>query len=650
MHKPKYCLFYDNHTMKACPDVGADFDVEEFTDRIMACGVDYLTFHARCNQGMAYYDTEFGIKHPSLRYDLFGKLAEACKRKGIALTAYFNGGLSNEEGLQHRDWLKLNFAGRELAEKRVSAYVRSMCYNSSYRDHLIAMVKEVAQKYSVNGFFIDCMDARTCICPICVKEMKERGIDWRDEKEVTKFTEFSAVRLSHDIAQAAREINPEYLLYFNNPPLEKLTDIATYFECECLPTDCWGYDYLPVMSHYMRTIKSDFPILNMTGRFNGWGDFGGLRTEAGLEYDLFYGLANGMRPNIGSHFHPRGDINYAVFDRIESIYKKLQKFEPWFDKAKSKTEIAIVFPAHEEELKWNQSVIGVVRILSELHYQFDVVTECSGWDKYSVLIIPDSVVFSKETTQRVKAHIAAGKAVIASGDSGLTIEKDCFALEDEWGVKYIKQSELAPAYFECPESFAENLPQMPMSVYAGGVEVSPLSDTQVESRLIKPYYNRHWDGENAFVYNPPDKVIETPFLTVKGKVAYFSFRIFEGYYNQAPFHLRELISNVLKKLLPRPILKTDGLPQFCHAFVTEQPGRKIVHLLSYIPEMRGKTQAIDEGITVTDVKISLLLDEHIPKKVYLAPDKKNELSLELDNGYTSVTIPQFKGYEMLVFE
>ena len=81
MHKPKYCLFYDNHTMKACPDVGADFDVEEFTNRIVACGVDYLTFHARCNQGMAYYDTEIGIKHPSLKYDLFGKLAEACQRK-----------------------------------------------------------------------------------------------------------------------------------------------------------------------------------------------------------------------------------------------------------------------------------------------------------------------------------------------------------------------------------------------------------------------------------------------------------------------------------------------------------------------------------------------------------------------------------------
>ena len=32
MHQPKYCLFYDNHTMPAIPDIGENFDVEAFTD------------------------------------------------------------------------------------------------------------------------------------------------------------------------------------------------------------------------------------------------------------------------------------------------------------------------------------------------------------------------------------------------------------------------------------------------------------------------------------------------------------------------------------------------------------------------------------------------------------------------------------------
>ena len=75
--------------------------------------------------------------------------------------------------------------------------------------------------------------------------------------------------------------------------------MESHLECECLPTAGWGYECLPICAHYMRTVAGpDKSVLNMTGRFNDWGDFGGLRTAEGLEYDLFYGAANGQRPDI----------------------------------------------------------------------------------------------------------------------------------------------------------------------------------------------------------------------------------------------------------------------------------------------------------------------------------------------------------------
>ncbi|NCP34951.1 MAG: hypothetical protein GW867_33575, partial [Armatimonadetes bacterium] len=83
----------------------------------------------------------------------------------------------------------------------------------------------------------------------------------------------------------------------------------------------------------------------MTGRFHrSWGDFGGIRTEASLEYDCLHGLAMGMRTTVGDHFHPRGDINHAVFDLIERVYRRLQKLEPWLDGAQAEAEIAVVAP------------------------------------------------------------------------------------------------------------------------------------------------------------------------------------------------------------------------------------------------------------------------------------------------------------------
>ena len=568
IHQPKYALFYDNHTMKAIPDVGANFDVEAFTDSVKRCGVDYIVFHARCNQGLTYYDTKIGVKHPSLPYDLFGKLAVTCQQKGIALAAYFNAGISSEEGLQYREWTTLYFDGRSLREPRFTPHVRTMCYNSGYRDHLIAMVKEVVSNYPIAGLMIDCLISYPCVCPLCVKKMKEKGIDWSDLNAVTCFSEDSAIRLAGDIAVEARKINPNLLISNYYPDYEKLKDTVT--------------------------------------------------------------------------------------------------------------EIAIVYPKTIQNLRNDTGLQSAVRMLSELKQQFDVVTLPADWSKYRVLIFPDNVLFSDEIAERVKAHIDAGKFVISTGISGLNIQRTGFALEKEWGIKYLGDNDFDPAYFTVGEKYSQGLPDMALSLYSSGIDVQPLVGydvvsvnsrggdvacnvstttgrhffvdmTLVEAWMVKPYQNRGWDGDYAIFYNPPQEVTGKPALTLNGKVAHFSHRIFSGYYEKASVELRQLFSNVLDKIHPDPVVKTENLPAFARVFVTEQPNRRMVHLLSYLPEMRGRTPMIEEGIDLLDVKIRLRDENKSINRVYAAPDK-NDLSFKNINGYTEVTVPRTKGYSLLVFE
>jgi len=647
-HKPKYCLFYDNHTMKAIPDVGENFNVEVFTDRIKACGVDYLVFHARCNQGLAYYNTRIGTRHPSLKYDLFGKLSEACQRKGIALGAYFNAGISSEEGLQHREWTTLYFDGRSLREPRFTPHVRTMCYNSGYRDHLIEMVKEVLYQYPVGGLMIDCLINYPCVCPVCVQEMKKRNMDWSDLSAVTRFAEISAVRLAKDIAEEAMKINPDLLISNNYPSYEELLGINTYFDVVSLPASDSGYEFMPVMAHYLRTL-GDYPVLNMTGRFYDWGDFGGLRPGEAIKSELLYGLANGMRPNIGGHFHPRGDLENAVLDRVERIYRELQTMEPWFDNAKNITEIAIVYPKKIANIRGDRQLKSAVRMLSELKQQFDVVTLASDWSKYKVLIFPDDILFDEETARRVKKHVNEGKAVISTGFSGLDPEKRHFVLEQEWGIKFLGENPFDPAYFTVGENCNEGLPDMPLSLYSNGIEVEASGKTRTEARLVKPYHNRDWDGEYAFYYNPPDRVTEKPALTINGQVAHFSHRIFSGYYDKASVELRTVFSNVLDRFLAKPLVKTKNLPSFSRVFVTEQPKRRMVHLLSYLPEMRGNTQMIEEPIELDNITLSLRHDDRNFKNIYLAPEKVR-LSYTLEGDYVHINVPKSKGYSLLVIE
>jgi len=649
MAKFKYALFYDFHTLTTIPDVGERFDVERFTDNVKACGVDFLTWHARCNQGNAYYNTKIGKRHPSLKYDMFGELAKSCRRKGIRLSAYINGSLSDEEALHHREWMMIFTDGRTLREPRLTPYVRTLCYNSPYREHLRDMAIEVIKKYPVDGLFFDCLQKFPCVCEHCAPEMKKMGFDPAKEEDALEFSHFSVNRLCRFLHDALKEVKPDLLLFFNNPSFEEMGDMHSHLECECLPTAGWGYEYLPVMAHYMRTVAGpDRSVLNMTGRFYDWGDFGGLRKEAGIEYDLFYGLANGMRPDVGGHFHPRGDMDQPVFDLIRSLYSNLQQYDFWCDDAVNRPEIAVVFPKSITALRTDHSLQAATRMLTELKLQFDIVTEYTSWDSYRLLILPDNVRISKETAARLEKYLAKGGAVIASAYSGLDPEDKQFVLKG-WPVEYKGPTGHDPLYFQPEGPAAAGLPDMPLSIYAGGTEVKAARGAKVEMYCVKPYVNWAWDGLRSNYYTPPQEKTDEPFLAVKGKVAYVCGEIFASYYKLAPYQMRVLLGNLIGRFLPDPKFKSSTLPSFTRAFVQENKNMELVHVLAYAPERRGAAVALEDRSTLVNTELSLRTDGKKVKKVYLAP-LRGKLPFTVKDGYCTVNVPMIQGYSLVVFE
>ena len=86
-------------------------------------------------------------------------------------------------------------------------------------------------------------------------------------------------------------------LKLNGMPYNKVKDLNTHIEIECLPGR-WGYDYFGAQAAYARNIQKK--VLYMTGRFqNSWGDFGGLKSKASLENDMWDALSNGVDVSIG---------------------------------------------------------------------------------------------------------------------------------------------------------------------------------------------------------------------------------------------------------------------------------------------------------------------------------------------------------------
>ena len=647
----RYALFFDFHTSGRIEDVGKDFQPGEFTDRIVACGVDFITFHARCNQGYAYYDTRIGIRHPGLSFDLFGELAGVCREKGICLAAYFNGTLSGAESLLHRDWNVISPEGRVYPEhNRITPYCRKLCMNSPWREHLASMMEEVLEKYDVAGFFIDCVHPQKCVCPYCVEKMRKRGLEVSRPEDIDRFSFDSAVEFCAFLSERVRKRNPEATVCFNGGLEEPLRESVSHVECECLPTAGWGYSFLPVAAHYFRNAAPGKSVLNMTGRFLDWGDFGGLRSRASLEFDMFYGAANGMRPDIGTHLPPSGHWETPVFERIREVYREMRKYDRWTLGAENFAEIAVVSTREPSGIVCNTSIRGVTQMLSELKYSFEIFSENGSWEKYPLTIFPDTMRFSARMAERVRQYLADGGRVISSGSSSMAWDKDEFTLPELWGATAEPGGlPFTPAYFSADKEFSPELPDMPLAVYSDGIPVQPFKKCEVAAYFIRPLVSRGWDGVCADYYTPPGEKTGLPFLLFHGRVAVFASELFFGYANSGALPLRVIFADTLKRLLPAPLVKVDGLPSYARVFVQKNGHSVLVHILSYLPEKRVNAFVVEERLPIPPCRISLRRDGRRFRKVVLCPDG-HERPFGQDGEYCVAELPSGDGYALASFE
>ena len=635
VYHPQYALFYDFHTSPVLKNIGKNFDAEAFAARLARNNIDFVSFPVRCNQGMAYYDTKIGIRHYGLDFDLFGSLVDACKKYNIKVNAYFNGGISQEESRLHPDWQAQPTVKPAITD--CHPFNRTVCGNTPYREHLIAMALEVAKKYDVAGFFVDCLAGASCRCECCLKKMQAEGIDPADEKQVNEFALRRNRELAKAFADAVKAVNPDYLLYFNGIGYENQLALGgSYLDFECIPTKLGcDYDYLPLMSRYMRTL-GDYPRLNMTGRFNQWGDFGGLRSEKAIRQELVTGLANGLRPNIGDHMPPDCAVPEKVMLQNERIFAWLQEREEFYTNGVAQADMAILFPKTHQEIYLAKELRGALRLLCDLHCQFDIVTMAADWSKYRLLVLPDTVRVTAEVEARLQEFLDRGGKVISSGNSGMRADSDEFM--PDWGVKLVSKKGFNPGLFEDKDAMA-------MNVYASGNLLENVNSKTIYP-LVAPQVEFGFDGIYAEYYNPPQlEASKYPFLSCNGKVAHFSYNIFTGFKEFAATTLRDVLSDALEMLLPDRLVKTEDLPKFVRVYLTAQTsGREMLHLTAHIPEKRtDNCEVIEDDLTILPSTIYV----KTAKTAAFSEPEHAPLAVERDGEYLKISVPQFTGYSLI---
>jgi hypothetical protein len=654
-------IHLDFHTSPHIPDVGVDFDPEAFVATLAAAHVDSVTVFAKCHHGYSYYPTAVGTQHPHLRRDLLGEMLAACHAAGIRAPIYTTVTWDELAWASHPEWRQVAPSGQVagVVDSPLKPGWKNLCLNTGYADYVLAQLAEVFDRYQVDGVFVDIVRyiGNPCICATCLAEMLAHGVAPDDPAALAQFALAAERRFMARVTALVRSRQPQASLFYNSrlrmtadPQLGNRPELDnfTHLEIESLPGGFWGYDHFPL---YVRAFQTfDRPLLAMVGRFHtSWGDFGGLRNRAALEFECFQALAHGAGCSIGDQLHPRGRLDAAVYKRIGAVYAEVERREPWCVETAPLPEIGVLTTnagAGTHGALMSMSDVGSLHMLEQLKHQFQYIDSGADFSAYAVVVLPDAVAVDVALAARLREYVGAGGSLLITGESGFDEHSGTFHLADLMGVKYLGPAPYAPDYL-IPDPAWDALPDEVAPVCEQqGVRLAAQAGALILARSGAPYFNRTWEHFCSHLYTPLDGVADDALVVQHGCVITIARPLFREYAETARVPHRQIVDACLRRLLPAPRVGAHSLPSTAVVTVRQQHADLIVHVLHYVPQRRGRhLDSVEDILPLHEVKLCVRTTRQ-PRHVRLVPQ---ELVIDAtwSDGYVCFVIPRVNGYQIV---
>lgn len=643
----------DFHTSPAIPGVGADFDPTEFIRTLQLGHVNSVTVFAKCHHGYSYYPTKVGTVHPSLERDLLGEMVAACHQAGIRVCAYTTVTWDELAWETHPEWRHIKPDGGigGVSNSPLKPGWKNNDMNTGYGDYVIAQIEEIIDMYDVDEIFIDI--ARYIGAPPgdsqTLRQMLREGLNPEDPNQLNLYALELERRFMKRCTSAIRAKSATMGIFYNSrlrmeydPALGNRPEMDnfTHLEIESLPGGHWGYDHFPLYVRYYETFDTE--LLAMTGRFHTtWGDFGGLRNRAALEFECFQGLAHGAKISIGDQLHPRGRLDEAVYRRIGEVYAQVEAREAWAEGSVALPDIGVMTASGKPGVRGGEippQDTGSLHILEQLKHQFVYLDSGSDFTPYSLVIIPEGVVVTPEMAERLRGYVQAGGNLIIGSASEL--------LADLTGVEDGGPAPFTPDYLMLSDEIAQGIEPIAHSCELPGIRLLPQAGVEVLAYAGDPYFNRTWEHFCSHQYTPLEGQSDDPVIVQKGGVITIARPLFSEYAQSAKRVHKQVIGNCINRLLPQPRVGVNNLPSTAIVTVRQQGADLIVHLLHYVHQRRGKIlDVIEDVLPLYNVQLSIRA-EQIPSLVELVPEHES-LTFTQDGGYVRFTVPVVNGYQIV---
>lgn len=649
----------DFHTSEHIPGIGSSFNKVQFQNALKVGYVQSITLFSKCHHGWSYHPTKTNQMHPQLSFDLLQAQLDAAHEIGVQAPVYFSAGYDEKYTREHPEdqvcgTLEIAEAGGPDPN---TARFHLLCFNTPYTDTFLAQVREVCENYDADGIFIDISRPRSCYCRRCQAKMKELGYRIDNPDDVARFGDLVYEDYAYRVRQTIDSVKPGLPVFHNGGHIpfgkKSVAFSNSHLELESLPTGGWGYDHFPLSVSYAQTLGMDY--LGMTGKFHlTWGEFGGFKHPNALLYETALSLANGAGCSIGDQLHPNGAMDMATYQLIGSAYREVAKKEPYLKDSRNLTDIAVLGTEAINNY-YGRTVkqanpfaatadAGCCRILLEGHYLFNFIDAATPLDGYRLLILADDITIDPALKAKIKAFTAKGGKVLASGRSGLDVDS-LFALD--FGGQWLGENDYYPDY--CVPKFT--LPSLAPSsyiMYAPGFRVSADNGSAILAYRENPYFNRTPEHYCSHQHAPNNPAHQEPAIIEGPDGIYIGWNIFDQYASRGSIHTKQIVCQLIDRLLPHPLLSTN-LPAQGISTLMDTPNGPLVHLIYGSPVRRGQNvEVIEDLIPITNTQVHVCCKDPI-KCVKLVPEEI-EIPFCQENGIVSFCVEQFQCHQMVLLQ
>jgi hypothetical protein len=641
--------WYDQYALNEQETAFSNYDPDRIAADLEYTGADVITVYAANQYGIAYYPSAIWPQHPGLRgRDYVGDLTTRLRAKGKKIVLY-----TNWLDSKHPEWniVRLgeqgpsdesplaSWAKPDAPDGRVLALAggrwQTPCINSPKRDQVVAIARELAERYQPDGFHLDMFfDTGVCACDYCRPELEKIcGTRYLTLEAIMahwpEYINWKYKRSAEVLANIGQVLRPRGVIAAHNA-------FAPLFMPAILG---FGEQWLPALDVFVSECFDVFGAtasdLNATSVQVRWQHAIGkpswiLLTSAQVHYAhwaltpaQWQVYAAACKANGGKLFGPCGVGAYpdttssrALIDSVKGGLDFYMQDADLDDGAESAANIALVYswatrkyePGGSGAMQWAQEFMGWARLMIEEHLPFDIVVAENvrapgDLAKYELVVLPGAVHLSDAECAAIAGYARGGGRVIATGLTSMGDDRGGrrpdFALSEVLGVSRSGETdgpfaisghaEPEPAYGVAQHVRASGEALAQIVAVDGAGSVSGANDPL-------PLEPTHWPFITRNAYG-------------KGEAFYVAFAIGRFYTMRGDYHIGARMAELLDAAQPRRQLKVAA-PRTVEVTLWKQPDvpRTIIHLAnrSVAHTLPTHERQFTEILPVRDVEITMI--------------------------------------------